>query len=482
MQVVFDWKQIRPLISHEVSSFPTHALPLIYKEYIKTVSDNLATPIEMGALSGLAIVSACIQGKVFVQPKEDYRESINLYILVIAEPGERKSPLLKLLSAPLYEYEKKTNEERKIKIRKEEMKLKALRNELSKYEDNCCYEQALKVQQQIDDLCKNKTKLLRLTADDFTIEALTSLLAENEGRMSVISSEGGMFNNITGRYSNKSSFETLLKAYTGDTIRVDRKGRESELIESALLTILIMAQESVLEGIMDDGDLRGQGFLGRFLYCKPISPMGTRVYDTPPLNHELMSKFNELLVNLLSIEGINILTLSDDAKEVCRNYFNWLEPQLVSNLNEIRDWASKLHGTTLRIAGVLHCIENNGLGDSVINENTMKNACRIAIYCISHAKIAFSIMGTSESVIKANFVLRKLESIDSLEITKRDIYLLCRSRYFKKAEDINDALELLVEHGYIRVKKGIDTNTVGRKPSPVYELNPVHFEHSVQKT
>lgn len=434
----------------------------------------------MGVLAELAIISVCIQGKVFIQVKPDYKESTNLYVLIIAEPGERKSPLLKILSAPLYEYEKNINKERKIKIREDEIKLKVMQKKLSEYEENCDFDKATKVQVKIDSFLESKTRLLRLTTDDFTIEALTSLMAENDGKMSVISSEGGMFTNITGRYSNKSSFETLLKAYTGDTIRVDRKGRDSELIESALLTILLMAQESVLEGIMSNGDLRGQGFLGRFLYCKPISPMGTRVYDTPPLNQETITEFNAILVNLLNIEGVNVLTLSDEAYKVSKDFFDWLEPQLVNELNEIRDWASKLHGTTIRIAGILHCIENNGIGDSIISKSTMKNACDIAVCFIEHAKLAFSLMGTSESVIKAKFVLRKLETINVTEITKRDIYILCRSRYFKKAEDINETLDLLEEHGYIRTKDETVSNTVGRKPSTVYELNSVHFEHLVQ--
>lgn len=473
------WKSIKPFDLYEIPAFPLDALPSSFKEYIKNVSDNLATPIEMGVLSELAIVSACLQGKVFIQVKEDYRESINLYVLVIAEPGERKSPLLKLLSAPLYEHEKNINKGRKMLMREEEMKLKELKRKQVLYEDEGQYESVLKLQSEIDELSENKTKFLRLTVDDFTIEALTTLLSENDGRISVISSEGGMFNNITGRYSNKASFETLLKAYSGDTIRVDRKGRDSELIENALLTILVMAQQSVLQGIMCDGDLRGQGFLGRFLYCIPISPIGKREYDTSPLNHDVLNEFKGTLVRLLNMEGENLLTLSNGAKTVCRDFFNWLEPQLVSSLDEIRDWASKLHGTTIRIAGILHCIENNGLGDSIITTDTMRNACKIAIYCIEHAKMAFSIMGASESVLKAKYVLCKLESITVNEITKRDVFQICRGKFFKKSEDINETLDLLELHGYIRTKETECINTVGRKPSVIYELNPSHFVHSV---
>lgn len=474
-----DWNPIKPFESYEIPSFPIHTLPQSLRDYVENISDNLAIPIEMGVLAELAIISVCLQGKVFIQVKPDYKETTNLYVLIIAEPGERKSPLLKILSAPLYEYEKNVNVERKKKILEDEMKIKHLQKKQEEFENEDDYERVIKIQLKIDELSKNKTQLMRLTSDDFTIEALTTLMAQNSGKMSVISSEGGMFNNITGRYSNKSSFETLLKAYTGDTIRVDRKSREPEFIENALLTILLMAQESVLEGIMSNGDLRGQGFLGRFLYCKPISFMGKRSYDTPPLNHMILTNFNARLVNLLNIEGVNNLTLSYEANKICKGFFDWIEPQLINEFNDIRDWASKLHGTTIRIAGILHCIENNGVGNSIISKTIMENACEIAVYFIEHAKMAFSIMGASESVIKAKYVLRKLESVNVTEISKREIYLLCRSRYFKKTEDISETLNLLEEHGYIRVKDSISSNTVGRK-STIYELNSVHFVHFVQ--
>ena len=42
----------------------------------------------------------------------------------------------------------------------------------------------------------------RLVADDITPEAAASLLAEQGGRLAIISAEGGIFDIIAGRYSN----------------------------------------------------------------------------------------------------------------------------------------------------------------------------------------------------------------------------------------------------------------------------------------
>ena len=89
-------------------------------------------------------------------------------------------------------------------------------------------------------------------------------------------------------------------------------------------------------------------------------------------------------------------------------------------------------------------------------------------------------MGANEDIIKAKFVLRKLETAKVTEMSRREIFIMCRSRYFKKTEDIDDTLNLLTEHGYIRPKKQEAKNTAGRKASVVYEFNSVHFAHFAQ--
>lgn len=107
-------------------------------------------------------------------------------------------------------------------------------------------------------------------------------MADNSGIITVISTEGGLFDIFNGKYSsNVVSIDTVLKAYTGDPIRVDRKGREAESIDRPALTMPLSAQESVLEGMLTNDAFRGRGLLGRFLYCIPISMMGYRPFDTP---------------------------------------------------------------------------------------------------------------------------------------------------------------------------------------------------------
>jgi uncharacterized protein DUF3987 len=100
----------------------------------------------------------------------------------------------------------------------------------------------------------------RLLADDITPEAAASLLAEQGGRLAIISAEGGIFDIIAGRYSPKAvpNMDLWLKGHSGDPLRVDRKGRPPEHIPRPALTLGLMIQPSVLDAIILSRMLNGQ--------------------------------------------------------------------------------------------------------------------------------------------------------------------------------------------------------------------------------
>ena len=70
----------------------------------------------------------------------------------------------------------------------------------------------------------------RLYVDDITTEKLNSVLADGNGKAAIISAEGGIFDMLSGIYSKNVNIDVMLKGYSGDSIRVDRVGRNSESI------------------------------------------------------------------------------------------------------------------------------------------------------------------------------------------------------------------------------------------------------------
>lgn len=474
------WKPPIPFEEVKLPSFPAKLLPAPLCDWVKAVAENTETPVDMAAVCALAALSCALQGKFKIFPHSRYDEPLNLYILIIANSGERKSPIVRLMTRPIYQYEDKENKRRQELMETDQANLSSWKKQIDTLERDGKTDEAAKLRAKFRELEHNRIKPLRLIADDITPEALTSLLAENKGLMTIISTEGGLFDTLAGRYSNSISIDTLLKAYSGDRIRVDRKGRESEVINDPALTMLLTAQDNVLEGLMGNEVFKSRGLTARILYCKPKSKMGTRHFDTPALPEELELEYVQLIRTLLEIpaptNGVpKQIRLSPGAYRQIVEFFDWLEPQLVDGLEHMDGWGAKFVGNTLRIAGLLHCVQHKELADEIaISSDTAKHAIKIGKYFLRHALCAYSIMGADKALRGAKHILKKLQNQDKRELTKYQIHRLCRGE-FPRVEDTIPAIELLIEHGYLRERTYL-APTGGRPRANGYILNPLFFD------
>ena len=404
----------------------------------------------------------------------------NLYILIIAKSGERKSSIVKTMTAVICQFEEEENHRRRSKMEQEDAQLSILKKQLDQYEKANKTEEAYSTRLQIKELERRHTRPLRLLADDVTPEALTSLLADNCGILSIISTEGGLFDTLSGRYSNMVSIDTILKAYTGDRIRVDRKNRDSEYIKDPALTILLSAQDNVLEELIKNEVFRNRGLPARILYSRPKSRVGARKYKVPEWSKELHAGYTKLVLDLLNIplpEGRqpNSLTLDEDADQRAERFFNKLETRLVGDLTSIDDWGGKYFGNMMRIAGLLHCVRHrNAPSKKPVSRDTIERAIKISKYFLEHAKFAYSQLGADKAGRGAKVILKRLSEQDKRELKRYEIFHLCRGE-FSKTEDVKPSIDLLVEYGYLR-EYNDSTPTGGRPRGSKYLLNPLFFD------
>jgi hypothetical protein len=147
-----------------------------------------------------------------------------------------------MATKPIYKYEKEENKRNRNEIIRGEAELKNLLRGIEKAEKSGDTEEIIRLKAQYMEIDENRTKLLRLIADDVTSEALATLLYKNDGVMTIISTEGGLFDTLAGRYSKTINIDAILKAHCGDQIRTDRVLRESELIDRPTLTMILSAQ------------------------------------------------------------------------------------------------------------------------------------------------------------------------------------------------------------------------------------------------
>ena len=383
--------------------FPVHCFPAAVREYITALSENTQTSIDMAAVVALGTLAVAAQRRYRIEGNSGYYEPLNLYVLLVAEPGERKSSIMQNFVRFLNDYEEKHH--------------------------------------------------IRLYADDCSSEALTTLLAENDGLMAVISAEGSIFDIIAGRYTGqKVNLDVWLKGHCGDEIRVDRKNRDAEYVHNPRLTTLLAVQPSVLEDVMENRVMNGRGLVARFLVAIPASRIGKRIFLSQAVPESAVNGFRLVLESIFldgKDEEMRTICLSGDAQTAIESYFMENEKLLADRSNVMKEWLAKNVGAVLRIAGILHLA--GGKDDrELLSGETMRGAAEIGKYFYAHAKYAYEVMDNGNTLKMAELVLSKLKQTGKSQTTRRELFRACRGSYFKQVADIKPILDMLEEYGYIR--------------------------------
>ena len=482
-----EWETPIPFDEYDLPTFPVDALPKAIGDYVCALAESTQTPVDMAATSAIAVMSVCMQGKYMIQAKPDWTEPVNTFVLDVMNPSERKSAVENAMVRPLNVYEAQQNAQNAALIESGKMQKRILERRQKAIEDKAAKGNATAedVQQIAEEIAAyRETKPMKLYVDDITTEKLTSVLADNDGRAAILSTEGGIFDTLSGAYSKTVNIDVMLKGYSGDSIRVDRIGRNSESIMNPALTVLLMVQPSVLSGLMQNGTFRGRGLTARFLYCIPASFVGRRRYRSEPVPAAVYSAYERCIRNLLEDEykaEPEIITLSPEADAMIEAFAEELEPQLQREYTDIADWAGKLVGNILRIAALL-CrasgYRNHDLLDVpeklVVDEGTMADAVQIGRYFIEHARAAFMLMGADPVISQSRRVIEAVRENGLIEFNRRDIMRICRT--FRKAEDVQPVLNRLLDYGYIAEKAQEKPSGKGRPPAQVYMVNPYVFE------
>ena len=470
----------------------------------------------------LGVVSICIRGEYNISPKADWIESMNLYMLVINNPSEKKSPVLKEILRPVYMYVDQENKERAPRITTEKLR----KNILSKQIENALRaistrgtkvtkatketekeydarnskaskvskgaselvteDKILDMQMELADLEENGEKPLTVLADDFTTEALVKLLHENDERIAVASAEGGIFGMMAGRYSTQPNIDIFLKGFSGEPYVSHRVSGRTETLKKPLIALLLMVQPIVVAEAFDNREFRERGLLARFLYSKAGTRIGTRTYRTKAIDPKTRQAWDDLVTDLLKMsewEHPGTIYLSDEADHLGEEFFNEIETTLYDAYEDMADWIGKFFGQTMRIAGVLHVVENRMNSASVkVSAETMKNAIEIGRYFLDHAIYVFLRSGLydSQEVKAAKYILKRMESTGVEQLSKRDLYRLCKNKTGFETADSEvfvKGLEELRKRGYIKIKK---VSTGGRSTETVI-LNPEYLEYRKEK-
>jgi hypothetical protein len=362
-----DWPPPVPFEDFDLPGFPADALSRQLRAYVEAEAEATQTPVDMVAWLTLSAVALACAKKVAVMVKPGWVEGVNIYTLTALESGNRKSAVVTDVNAPirLYEAELVRNKTPEIAVKQSALNLLKAKYEATKRAavgPKTPAEKVSQYEQVLETLAKQLAEMYvpsmpRLLVDDVTAEKLAMVLAEQGGRIALISSEGEIFAIMAGlRYSDTGSpnFGIYLVAHSGENFLADRVNRPSVVIKLATLTVGLTVQPGVVRRLADKLHFREQGLLARFWYCIPWSKLGFRKTKTAePVPDSVAAVYAEKITALLKLEDQfdsadleqrwpvpRKLKLSPEALDAHWAFAEWVEPQFLpgGELANMTDW------------------------------------------------------------------------------------------------------------------------------------------------
>ena len=485
-----EWPELQPFEKPELPQFPVEALPKVLSDWVNAVSVATQTPPDLAAMLALAVCAAALAGKVVMVARPGWIEPVNLFIAVLLEPGNRKSAVFQLARQPLEEIEAELIEQAAEDVARQQSDRRQMEKRLASLEkkaadgDDEARVEALSLAAEI--VTTPEAFPPRLIIDDATSEKIEMIMSQQGGRIASMSPEGGVFDLMAGLYSKSGlpQFSVYLKGHSGDDLITDRVGRKTVRVERPALTCGYAIQPEVIDNLAEKSAFRGRGLLGRFLYASPKSWIGEREIAAPPVSPKILIAYHTMVRRLAEL-GANDeqfqLKLSVEAQETLQQWEKAVEAMLGEggDMETMCDWGAKLVGQTLRIAAILHCIQQDA--GKPVSDETVSSAVRIAQYLIPHAETVLEMMSvaTEPTEADAQYVLRWIDRHDLTEFSVRDAHQHGKKR-FPKVDLLEPPLKELISRGFIRLLPPPEEPKPGRPPSPRYEVNPKYIESRQQ--
>ena len=392
----------------------------------------------------------------------DWYEEAPLYIVIAADSGSGKSGVIKNATRPIEDEERDFNRRNAAAIANYASKIRIAEATIGKMEKEAAagkctaedVQEALEERARIES--EEKVTAKRIFTTNATVEKLANLIAQNGGRYAIISAEGSsILSNAAGRYNNdKPEASVFLSAHDGDTIRIDRVGREPDYIENPTLSMTIGVQPGILKELLKNPYFMESGFNQRLLFVCPRDNTGKRNFKTEAIPANVYREYSALIARAAKCQpGKEAITVefTREALAIFESLYDHIESRLNEDLFPIKAWAEKYRGTVARIALCLFCMQ--GPNDPVleaIDAATLRSAIRIGEYFISTAKAFFCGADESEEDRDAKYILRKLDGVDGT-ISKRDLFRLCRRFKPSDTGKFEAALKTLIGRGYIQI-------------------------------
>jgi hypothetical protein len=410
----------------------------------------------MIAFPSITCAAIAISDKFKLQPKKldtRWTESARLWVMVVSESGQKKTPCFKAAIEPIKEIEK-NNYYQFQEDRAEYKRLKELYDEQKKIAKKDCNDLTIREPE--------KPVHKRFLADDITVEAFRRILEHNDHGVGVAKDElaGWITSFDIYRNSKQGSKDRAdyCELYQGGPKSFDRAEKGFTYVPNWSSSIVGFIQPGPVRRTL--GEITDDGMLARFLVChgeregrgQDRKPDYTAIYTY----HQIIKQLSELKPKDGKSE---IFLFSDEAIKYREIIYSTCDRvQILPNSSEaLIAHLDKWEASFCRIALIYHIIEAITIGEyppKYINENTAKMAAKLMIDFLLPNSIRFyhDTLDDGTRGSHAKWIAGYILSNHLNRITKRDI-----ERNYKKLNQkpktIRKTMETLYQSGWVEPDK-----------------------------
>lgn len=453
--------------------FPVEALGPTLAGAVEAICSTVQCPQPVAAASVLMAGSLATQGLADVEI-DGRIIPLSLYLLTIAESGERKSGSDRWALKPVDDHAKARRKDHAERVRDHEFDVKAHAQRMADAEREAVKGAAGNIAEALrraGQAPKAPREPGRRVADA-TVEGLFRTLYADCQSQALASDEGGIvFSGHSMKAESKArAIGTLSKLWDGDPVDRIRSDGGKQTLYGRRLCAHLMIQPVIAETVLSDDLLTGQGILARMLVSWPESAVSTRPYVSratvdDPRMVRYITRIGELLALPMPTDpedpedGLQprALPLSDAAKRLWIDHHDHVEFGQAADgpYAEVRAWASKNAEQALRLAGVLTMVEDHEAVE--VSAEVMRQACELARWFLAEAVRLVGTCRTPRRIRDAEALLkwihdRHLTAVHAQQLQNKGPRAVGRD---KAAMDA--AIGALVEHGWL---KPLPENTV----------------------
>lgn len=366
--------KLKPVLPNKIANYGTLNLPVL-QQAVNQIVHNLKCPPALAQWVAVFVANASSHALVDVRNPRGFTEPTSVYIFIVANSGEGKSPVEGVLKRGVTRFEaaERARHVESLRLYNEEAELfevtrQALATEIRRAikdrGDVMEAEAALLAHMRTRPI---RPKSFRPCLEYVTPEAWIKLMSDNVPVSSLSSSEAAAIMN--GRTFNILEFYN--QAWSGGPLSVDTKKDGNLSVNWCRLAMGLMIQPEPLIRLLSGKGQAGKdnGFFARTLVCAPSSTQGSRFVQDGTASWDHCDVFTDRSEQLLNLTAVRVreeeyepevLEFSPEASAHFFEIHNGIEAQISvgGRYERSSDHATKLSSNIARVAATLHYFEN----------------------------------------------------------------------------------------------------------------------------